>query len=219
MALEDLRVNSNLDPTKSRSVLTTVIALALATGLAACATPTTPGASDPGGDVPANPTDVVGAGMVLQAGDKAPELCLGAIMESYPPQCSGVELTGWEWAADDGSENSGDVTWGSYAVWGVYDGDSLAVSDSVMLALYDPMFVQDPALLPENKGASTDAELNAVSDTIWGDAPFEILGSYPENGYLFVRVVFDDGTYQEWADNRYGPDVVQVRSVLSEIEG
>lgn len=216
---ETLRVTSNRDLKKSRSFLATVAAVALAAGLAACATPTTPGAPAPGGGEPLDPTDVVGMGMVIQVGDKAPELCLGAIMESYPPQCSGVELSGWEWTTDDGSESSGDVTWGSYAVWGSYDGDSLAVTDSVILALYDPVFVQDPALLPENKGASTDAELNAVGDAIWSNAPFEILESFAENGYLFVSVVFDDGSYQEWADNRYGPGKVQIRSALRQIEG
>lgn len=215
---ENSSVNSNHAVKKSRSVLATVAALGLAAGLAACATPITPGAPTPGGG-PLSPTDVVGMGTVIQVGDEAPELCLGPVMESYPPQCSGVELHGWEWTADDGSESSGDVTWGSYAVWGSYDGDSLSVTDSVMLALYDPMFVQDPALLPENRGTSSDAELNALSDTIWSDAPFEILESYPENGYLFARVVFDDGTSQEWADNRYGPGKVQIRSALLPIEG
>lgn len=168
--------------------------------------------------MPGSPTNVVGTGTVLQIGDAAAQFCLGAIMESYPPQCSGVELHGWEWTADDGSETASGVTWGTFAVWGAYDGESLRVSDSVMLALYDPMYVEDPALLPENAGESTDAELNAIIDKIYDDAPFDVLYGSPENGYLFVTVVFDDGTYQEWADNRYGPDVVQIRSALTEVD-
>ncbi|MBX3093947.1 MAG: hypothetical protein KF680_05315 [Cryobacterium sp.] len=211
-------MNSKRAPRGPRSLLSAVAALTLAVGLAACATPTTPGAPTQGDDVPAHPVDVVGMGTVLQIGDAAPQLCLGAIMESYPPQCSGVELHGWEWGADDGSETASNVTWGTFAVWGAYDGESLTVADSVMLALYDPMYVEDPALLPENAGESTDAELNAIGDKIYGEAPFEILYSGPQNGYLFVTVVFDDGTYQEWASNRYGPDVVQVRSALTAVD-
>src|SRR5690606_9731398 len=132
---------------------------------------------------------------------------------------SGVELVGWDWAAADGSESASDVTWGSYAIWGAYDGDTLTVTDSVMLALYDPMLVEDLALLPENAGDITDAERAAIQDSLHTDAPFEVLETYTSNGYLFARVVYDDGSYQEWANNRYGPDTVQVRSALTPVDG
>lgn len=210
----------NSTHSKKSSVLfvaaTTVAVLA---GLTACATPAGPGAPPPlVGESPAADGDVVGHGWVLQVGDAAPEFCLGAILESYPPQCSGIELDGWDWGSVEGQETSGDVTWGQYAIWGAYDGSTLTVTDSVMVALYDPMFVEDPATLPENAGDNTDAELVAIQDSLHADAPFEVLETYTSNGYLFARVVFDDGSYQEWVDNRYGPDIVQIRSALTPVE-
>jgi hypothetical protein len=39
----------------------------------------------------------------------------------------------------------------------------------------------------------------------------------PENGYLFVYVLYDDGTVQAWVDDAYGIDKVAVRSVLTGI--
>ena len=56
------------------------------------------------------------------------ELCLGPVAESYPPQCSGIPLEGWSWEGVEGSETSGDVRWGTYAVQGTYDGESLTVT-------------------------------------------------------------------------------------------
>ena len=44
--------------------------------------------------------EVVGTGTVLDvAGDVT--LCLGPIAESYPPQCTGPEIVGWNWDAID----------------------------------------------------------------------------------------------------------------------
>lgn len=201
------------------SVLALASALALVASLTACATPTDPGSAPPlVGDNPASAGDVVGQGTVIQVGDADPQFCLGGVMESHPPQCSGIGLDGWDWNSIEGHETANDVTWGAYAIWGSYDGETLTVTDSVMLALYDPMFIEDPATLPENAGDTAEADLIAIQDTLHADAPFEVLTSHPHNGYLFVTVVYDDGTYQEWVDNRYGPDIVQIRSALRDLE-
>lgn len=197
-----------------RKILLPTAALTVTLALAACA-PT----ADPGSDTPSDAvTPVIGQGTVIQVGDAAPELCLGAIAESYPPQCSGPELTGWDWASADGQETASDVTWGTYAVWGDWNGTTLAVTSQIQLALYDPMPILDPAVDPANAGTTAEAELVSIQDGIATTAPVEVLGSWIENGYLFVSVVTDDGTVQAWADETYGPDVVQVRPALRVIE-
>jgi hypothetical protein len=66
--------------------------------------------------------------MVLEAGDRGPILCLGAVLTSLPPQCGDVPLAGWDWRSVKGEETAGDTTWGSYHVVGRYDGDSFAVT-------------------------------------------------------------------------------------------
>jgi hypothetical protein len=43
------------------------------------------------------------------------------------------------------------------------------------------------------------------------------LQSYPENGYLWATVYYDDGTIQSYLDEVYGPDVVVVQSALRDL--
>jgi hypothetical protein len=79
---------------------------------------------------PPKPTGLYeGDGMVLEAKDGVPELCLGGVLESFPPQCSGVPLLGWDWGSVDGKERAGGTTWGLYQVVGRYDGETLTVTD------------------------------------------------------------------------------------------
>lgn len=61
---------------------------------------------------------------VLDDGD-GPELCLGAVAESYPPQCGGPALVSWDWADHEGTfEEASGVRWGAYALVGRYDSDA-----------------------------------------------------------------------------------------------
>ena len=161
--------------------------------------------------------EVIAQGTVMDV-DGAAELCVGPIAESYPPQCSGIPITNWSWDGIEGSESSGDVTWGAYAVQGTYDGEAFSVTQPpIMLALYDPMPFPDPT--DGKAGAGTEAELLAIQEELPDRLEDAYLASYPENGYLWVDVVWDDGTWQDAADQEFGDDVVVVRSALREIEG
>lgn len=201
----------------SPRIRTAALPLLAAASLALSACATGPGTDGP--EPHPDPIAVVGQGMVLQVGDALPQFCLGAIAESYPPQCSGPELLGWDWDAVDGEEVAEETTFGMYAVWGDWTGQRLETTSAITLALYDPMPVDDPKLDPANAGTATEAQLIAAQDELPGEAPVEILSSWVENGYLFAQVVFDDGSVQEWADSKYGPDVVEVRSALWPVEG
>jgi hypothetical protein len=208
-----------------RHLLVLAVAAASVISLAGCATPAaTPAASDapPGESLgslwPAPPEgEVVAQGTVMDIAG-APELCLGAIAESYPPQCSGVPIANWSWEGVDGSETSGEVTWGAYAVQGTYDGTDFTVTQPpIMLALYDPMALPDPT--GGKPGAGAEADLLRIQESLpkrLGDA---YLSSSPENGWLWVDVVWDDGTWQDAADADFGEDVVVIRSAMRPVEG
>ena len=186
-----------------------------ATGPAAQPQNTTPSFPSVNEVIPA-PGEVQGHATVLQIGDAPPQLCLGPIAESYPPQCTGPEMTGWDWETAEGFESSGDVTWGAYVVTGGWDGVTFSVTGSMMLALYDPMPVVEPLLDPENAGDTDPAELERIQGEL-ADAPFTVLESSIQNGYLFVRAIYDDGSIQRWADETYLPDAVVIRSALRDI--
>lgn len=73
---------------------------------------------------------VRGYGLVFQDGDKPPELCLGAVNDSLPPQCGGPRVEGWDWDAVPKEEAMGDHRWGNYEVTGYYDGSTFRVVDA-----------------------------------------------------------------------------------------
>ena len=64
---------------------------------------------------------------VLESPKHGPELCLGGVKMSYPPQCEGTRITNWRWDQVQGEETAGSTTWGSYTVVGTYDGSSFTV--------------------------------------------------------------------------------------------
>jgi hypothetical protein len=159
--------------------------------------------------------EVTGQGTVLQAEGEPVNLCLGAVMESYPPQCSGPEILGWDWTSVEGQETASGVTWGTYAVQGTWDGERFTMTQApIMLALYDPMVVPDPKRDPANAGETAESRLLEIQNAVHELSTVEVLYSGPENGYLFVSVIYDDGQIQHYFDELYGSDVVVVESAL-----
>ncbi|MEV0951160.1 hypothetical protein [Promicromonospora sp. NPDC050249] len=209
----------------------------LSTGLAgvllltACAAQDGPAGSAPDGDQPddtptaAAPPAPAASGQVttvttvLQEGDGPPELCLGGVAESYPPQCGGPEIAGWDWDAVE-AESAQDTTWGHYEVVGSWDGETFRLTEAAAAPAELPAPPEDPRLDPANAG-TVEPEIseseafdlqNEVLDYLGG------LGSRIENGYVWVPVAYDDGSIQRYADDRYGADTVAVQSVLRDIE-
>ncbi|MBW3549122.1 MAG: hypothetical protein KY452_13460 [Actinobacteria bacterium] len=62
---------------------------------------------------------------VLESPDHGPQLCLGGVQESYPPQCGGPDVIGWDWDVVQGEESANGTTWGTYTVVGTWDGEAL----------------------------------------------------------------------------------------------
>lgn len=159
---------------------------------------------------------VIGVGTVLDVAGEV-QLCLGAIMESHPPQCSGVPLAGWSWAGLEGSESSGETTWGAYAVYATYDGERLTNTDPpIMLALFDPIPTEDPTGGVD--GTTPADELTRIQDDIATRLGGEALTVSTDRGYVRLSVTWDDGAIQEAADAEYGDGVVIVTSALREID-
>ncbi|MDQ0648567.1 hypothetical protein QFZ53_002763 [Microbacterium natoriense] len=203
---------------RTRAIVGVASALAL---LALTACSTSPGSSPAPTSVslvtaPAPDGRVIATGTVIDDGGHV-QLCLGAVAESHPPQCSGVPLEGWTWEGVDGSETADTTTWGTYAVYGIFDGEKVAVTDPpIMLALYDPIRPEDPT--GGEVGTTADAELARVQDDIaerLGAAATEVR---TERGYVWVEVPWDDGTLQDSVNALYGDGVVIVSSAFREVD-
>jgi hypothetical protein len=186
---------------------------------------TGPAAAEPPAAVPAAPGDVRSRNLVTvmdeDAGDDLVELCLGPVAESYPPQCSGPPITNWDWGSLDGPgggyfEQQGDVRWGTFAVTGTWDGEQFTVTESVPAALYDPM-PEEPPTYPDPSEDYTDEELAGFAEDLMRIPGVQ--GAYGADGHVLVDVIYDDGTYQDYADEIYGEGVVVVTGALVDVDG
>jgi hypothetical protein len=156
-----------------------------------------------------------GSGTVLDDGS-GPQLCLGGVAESYPPQCSGIALAGWDWDAVDGEESAAGTTWGEFHVVGTFDGETFTVARA---GPYDPGAVADggerdfttPCTEPkggwvaEDPGKAGDAEFTA------GAAIAQGLPSY-----VTLWVDYAEDLTPEELDERamQGDPVLQIMNVI-----
>ncbi|WP_275002685.1 hypothetical protein [Promicromonospora iranensis] len=203
------------------------LAGALLLGTCACAdrAGSASGSSAPQGGSPATapPTPVASGPVtavttVLQEGDGPPELCLGGVAESFPPQCGGPEIAGWDWDAVDADSAQG-TTWGEYTVEGTWDGEIFHLTEATA-PTDPPALPHDPRLDPDNAGAvgddTSEPEAQKLQDEVYGDLGG--LGGWIENGYVWATVIYDDGSIQRYADGKYGADTVAVQSALQDVE-
>ncbi len=212
------------------SLLAPALLLTAAVSLAGCSGDDGPStATDPAGAgaakptpptaIPAAPGQVRSANLatVMDTGDGV-ELCLGAIAESYPPQCSGPAITNWVWKDYRGTfEQQGSTRWATYAVTGSWDGTSFAVTEAIMGALWDPMRLEPP-VLPEPGTTYSQAELETISEGLSDELP-GYQGSYADQeGHVLADVTYDDGTLQAYVDEAYGDNVVVVSGALVDVE-
>jgi hypothetical protein len=58
---------------------------------------------------------------VLESPEHGPELCLGGVAESFPPQCGGPAIEDWSWDTIDGAQSANGTTWAEAYVAGTWD--------------------------------------------------------------------------------------------------
>lgn len=68
------------------------------------------------------------SGIVLESRAHGPEFCLGGILESYPPQCGGLPLVGWDWDDVDNEESASGTKWVGVYLEGTYDGERFTLT-------------------------------------------------------------------------------------------
>jgi hypothetical protein len=143
---------------------------------------------------------------VLESPEHGPQLCVN-VDDPYPPQCGGADINGWNWDAVAGEESSGGTTWGDYIVFGTFDGETLTVSRTAVLAdqytgppllrLPDPYTTQCPeppgGWTDVNPATATNAALHqayAVAEQLDGYATV-FADPHPQYTILNVLVIGD----------------------------
>lgn len=127
--------------------------------------------------------------MVLEAPDHAPQLCLGAVQDSYPPQCGGPDVIGWDWELVDGEESANGTTWGTYTVVGTWDGEALTLTEPAASPESSDPSDRDQARLatpcPEPEGGWQVVDESTTSDRAM-QAAIEYARSQPTVGGVWV---------------------------------
>ncbi|WP_051516027.1 hypothetical protein [Candidatus Blastococcus massiliensis] len=83
---------------------------------------------------------------VLESPGHGPQLCLGGVEQSLPPQCGGPDVVGFEWADVDDEESANGTIWGDYGLVGTWDGDRFTLTEPPG----DPDSVPRPDGLPDS---------------------------------------------------------------------
>jgi hypothetical protein len=145
---------------------------------------------------------------IIDSGD-GPELCLGGVMESLPPQCSGPVAEGLN--MDGWSEEASGVRWGEQTVvvtWPPVEGAVRVESQSDAVF---PSIEYPPGELPAVcEGTDTGAGAAAINDyaNSLGDANG---GLYVANdGTLVLQVVGDPEPHREALAAQGGACVIEV---------
>jgi hypothetical protein len=155
---------------------------------------------------------------VLSSPDHGPQLC-AAVAESYPPQCEGLDIGGWDWSTVE-HESAGGTTWGDYNVVGSFD-------DGVFTLTEPPSAPVPPDPdggwgCPEpctRKSDHTPQELQHIADQIGASRPdVQAVASDPRRGTVGVTAwVAYDAIWQELAAE-HGADVIDLHGVLQPID-
>jgi hypothetical protein len=158
------------------------------------------------------PAEVTGHAMVIDDGSRS-RMCLGMIMDSYPPQCEGPAIVGWDWRAVEGAESAVGVTWGEYRIRGTWDGDVLAldrvpVAAPLTAATHDPS-APPPSAEPDPACASSEARLPILRDAVPDIVSVLVDLS---DGCVVVGVEYDDGTLQASVDEHFGAGAIVIGS-------
>lgn len=137
---------------------------------------------------------------VLESQSHGPQLCLGGVAESYPPQCGGPDIVGWDWAAVDGEESASGTTWGVFHVVGTYVDDVFTLTEPARAPtptagvpseghdLPSPCAEPDGGWRVLDRATATDAAQQAAAEH--ATAQDDFAGLWVDQS---INPVFDDG--------------------------
>jgi len=141
---------------------------------------------------------------VIDDGD-GPELCLGGVLDSLPPQCGGPRLIGWDWDDHPGAyEDVSGTKFGGFVVSGTFDGTDLTPTSVLAGEEYDaPAHTYDDPFVtacPEPaRGWVVDASRAGLADQ---SRAFRVASRLDDFGHSFVDQPSLDGLGEEGAEEQ-----------------
>ena len=138
---------------------------------------------------------------VLESPDHGPQLC-SAVAESYPPQCGGPDINGWDWSAVEAESASG-TTWGDYVVIGTFDGKALTLTEPPRPSAGPSGPVEDDSLrtpCPEPPGGWTPVDPDRATEKAFAEAQRRARAT-EGFGDLWIDQQIPPGELTEWNAN------------------
>ncbi|MFI6480065.1 hypothetical protein ACIBH1_19175 [Nonomuraea sp. NPDC050663] len=146
---------------------------------------------------------------VLESPAHGPQLC-SFVAESYPPQCSGPDVVGWDWSKVR-HESANGTRWGSYRVVGTWDGSRLTLTEPAGEArrpavqeqrFTSPCPAPEGGWRPSDPAKATQEALQATQQRLEGEP--SVGGVWLDQSYLDAIPGYD-GSKPEWAE-KYAND-------------
>ncbi|MFB9475067.1 hypothetical protein ACFFR3_36730 [Nonomuraea salmonea] len=154
-------------------------------------------------------TYAAGSVTVLESPEHGPQLC-DVVAESLPPQCTGPDVVGWDWAKVE-HESAGGTRWGRYKVTGTWDGSRLTLTEApgkaVEVKAEEPRFDSPcPAPTggwrPVDPAKATQAALEKTQQRLQNEEA--VGGVWLDQSYLESIPGYDDSK-REWSE-KYAND-------------
>ncbi len=195
--------------------------LAAVFALAACGQGDTTGGDAGDADTASDPLVYQGAITVLQPKERDSAGLCAFVAESYPPQCEGLPVAGWEWDAVEHEEAEG-VRWGTFVVTGTFDGKQFTLTeDPLLLSEVDPADYQ-PAEPEIGEPAEdlTATELTAIADDMGERFPATVFGGVADeaHGVALVDALLVTPEMWAYAEDNFPEGAVAFTAVLQPVE-
>ena len=165
-----------------------------------------------------SPGELIGYGSVIESGPGSgvPLLCLSAVRESAPPQCSGdtVALIGLDWDALPEVPETGGTRWFDGTFHGTWDGSAITLTRP--FAVGDQSGVDEADPFSSSVGAADSETLARALEDLQARRSEDAnhVDAVEYDGVVHAIVVYDDGSIQADLDQELGAGVVVVRSAL-----
>ena len=122
-----------------------------------------------------------------------PHLCVGAVAQSYPPQCSGPRIVGWDWSVVPGVQSAAGVRWGGYEVVGTYEDPTPSPSGASAAPGDQGVFTLTTTPKAERPRSSVDPRLRLTTPC-----------KEPPGGWVTNRSTADEAALQRAASTADG---------------
>jgi hypothetical protein len=151
---------------------------------------------------------------VLSSPAHGPQLC-SFLAESYPPQCEGPDIVGWDWSAVEHESASG-TSWGTYDVVGTFEDGVFTLTEPPSPP--SPPTSDRPTPSSVSPDPPTERELNRIADQISGTPGTITVGSDTRRGKVMVGAWVATESLWRRLTEEHDPEIIELVGILQPLD-